>query len=149
MRMHPQTPRPQAASRPGRIDANSGTVENLRQVTTGELCQKSNTRLTDAIVSKLETLNAGNFVERQVIERVRVLLELLRDTLTGHYTRLSVAAFAEILLAMDHFIEVYDLIPDTWPHGYEDDLQRIDGVWRDNRAEVDAYLVRRAGGLGS
>jgi len=147
--MHPQTPRTRAASRPGRIDSNSGAVANLRQVTTGELRQKSNTRLTDAIVSKLETLDAGNFVERQVIARVRILLELLRDTLTGHYTKLSVAAFAEILLAMDHFIEVYDLIPDTWPRGYEDDLQRIDEVWRDNRMEVEAYLERRAGVPGN
>ena len=48
---------------------------------------------------------------------MRILLELLRDSLTGQYTKLSVAAFAEILLAMDYFIEVYDDIPDTWPRG--------------------------------
>lgn len=144
--MHPQTTGPRAASRPGGIDANSGAVADLRQVTTGELCQKSNTRLTDAIVSKLETLNAGKFVERQVIARVRILLELLRDTLTGHYTKLSVPAFAEILLAMDYFIEVYDDIPDTWPRGYEDDLRRINEVWSDNRPEIDAYRGRDGGG---
>ena len=50
---------------------------------------------------------------------------------------------------MDYFIEVFDEIPDTWPRGYEDDLQRIDGVWRDNRAEIEAYLERRAGEPGS
>lgn len=118
-------------------------MANLRQVTTGDLCQSRNTRLTDAIVLKLDTLNSGNFIERQVISRVRVLLELLRDTLTGRYSQLSVAAFAEILLAMDYFLEVYDVIPDTWPRGYEDDLRRLDAVWHDNRAELARYLEDR------
>ena len=58
----------------------------------------------------------------------------------------KVAAFAEILLGMDYFIEVYDEIPDTWPRGYEDDLKRINEVWRDNRVEIEAYRGRRGGG---
>ena len=146
MSMHSQTTKSRLVPRPGRLEPAAEAVANLRQVTTGELCQKSNTRLTDAIVSKLETLNTGNFVERQVISKVRVLLELLRDALTGDHSELSVAAFAEILLAMDHFIEIYDTIPDTWPRGYEDDLQRINAVWHDNRREIAAYLEARVGG---
>jgi uncharacterized membrane protein YkvA (DUF1232 family) len=137
MSIHPQ------AGRAGTTSAtrqSSTPVPNLRHVTTGELCQSDNSRLTDVIVLKLNTLDRQNFIEQQVLAKVRVLLELLRDTLTGRYTRLSVAAFAEILLAMDYFIEVYDEIPDTWPHGYEDDLRRIDGVWQRYRSEIAAYL---------
>ena len=120
-----------------------GPVPNLRHVTTGELCQQDNSRLTEVILLKLNSLDTGSFVERQVISKVRVLLELLRDTLTGRYTQLSVVAFAEILLVMDYFIEVYDLIPDTWLRGFEDDLRKIEEVWRGNRNEIGRYLKER------
>lgn len=143
MSIPPQRTKPRPVARSRRPESSPVPVANLRELTTGDLCQSRNTRLTDAIVLKLDTLNSGNFIERQVISRVRVLLELLRDSLTGRYSQLSVAAFAEVLLAMDYFIEVNDEIPDTWPRGYEDDLRKLNAVWSDNRAELARYLEDR------
>ena len=135
---HPRPPK--TVTGPARSARSTEPVPNLRHLTTVELCQSNNTRLTEVILLKLESLDKRKFVDRQLTTKVRVLLELLRDSLTGRYPKLSVTAFAEVLLAMDYFIEVQDAIPDTWPRGYEDDLHRINRVWREFKAEIDQYI---------
>ena len=71
---------------------------------------------------------------------MRLLLALLRDTLSRRWPHLSLAAFAEILVAMDYFIEVNDDIPDTYDGGYVDDLRRLSAVCKDHRLEIEDYL---------
>ena len=114
-------------------------TRNLRGMTTGELRQRGNSRLCEAIVEKIHGLDDQRFIDRQLLPQVRLVLELLRDTLSGRYPHLSVAAFAELLLAMDHFLEVDDEIPDTRMRGMEDDLRRVAATLADHEREVRAY----------
>ncbi|NNC87650.1 MAG: hypothetical protein HKN82_04225 [Akkermansiaceae bacterium] len=123
----------------GGIDSGGEPGGNLRHITTGELRRAGNTRLTEMIAAKLHTLDDKAFMDRQVRPKVRVLLELLRDTLAGRYPHLSVAAFAEILLAMDYFLEVRDEIPDTQDRGLEDDYRRITAAWDRHDREIAGY----------
>lgn len=130
----------QANGRINPVFRNIGrSPRSLRGVTTGELRNRGNSRLTELIVAKIHSLNTGNFVDRQLLPKVRTLLELLRDTLSGRYPHLSVAAFAEVLLAMDHFIEVNDDIPDPRHRGMEDDYRKVIAVTENHHREIKAY----------
>lgn len=111
---------------------------NMRGVTTGQLRQRENSRLCNTIAERLQSLNTYPFEDRQLVPQVRLVLELLRDTLRGRYPHLSVAAFAELLLAMDHFLEVEDP-PPLHPGGTQDNLARIATTLSDNQREIRAY----------
>src|SRR5258706_8582132 len=111
--------------------------QGFTQLTVDELFKGG--PLIDVVIEKVNMLDGLNFSERQLEKDVRLLLDLLRETLSRRYTRLSVLAFAHILVALDHFVRVKDKKPDTQVGGYEDDLAVVKRVLDDFRAEVGEF----------
>jgi len=123
--------------------ATRGRLEpagSMRDLKAEDLCRGTGSQLPELIVAKLHTLNPTGFTERRVARKARLLLDLLRDTLSRRWPHLSLAAFAEILVAMHYFIKVNDEIPDTYDGGYIDDLRRLNAVCEDHRLEIEDYL---------
>ena len=117
----------------------------MRELTAGDLRKGGGARLPELIVAKLHTLDPNDFVARSVARESRLLLELIRDTLAGRYLELSIPAYAEILLAMHHLVEVRDEIPDTRTGGLVDDLRKIRMVTTKYGVEIETYRRWRAG----
>jgi len=128
-------------SRPpvGGFPSAPSTPHSMRDLEVGELCKGRDSRLPELIVSKLHSLDTTDFIERRVARKARFFLSLIRDSMSGRYPHLSMVAFAEILLAMHHFIEVHDEIPDTHDGGFVDDLRKLTKVRNDNSNEIEAY----------
>jgi len=111
--------------------------QGFTQLTVDELFKGG--PLVDVVIEKVNMLDGVNFSERQLEKEVRLMLELLRETLSRRYTRLSVLAFAHVLVALDHFVRVKDKKPDTHIGGYEDDLVVVKRVLDDFRTEISEF----------
>ena len=115
--------------------------QGFRQLTVDELLRGG--PLVDVVIEKVNLLNGLNFSERQLEKEVRLLLDLVRETISRRYQRLSVLAFAHILVALDHFVRVKDKRPDTQLGGYEDDLA-VKCVLDDFQAEIGEFKAWKA-----
>jgi hypothetical protein len=100
--------------------------------------------LLDVVTEKVNTLNSLNFSEQELEKEARVLISLLRETLSRRYVHLSVLGFAHILVALDHFVRVKDKNPDTQIGGYEDDLAIVKGVLTDFDKEINDFKAWKA-----
>ena len=118
-------------------------IHSMRELKACDLLKGEGAVLSELIVTKLNTLDPEGFTEQCVANKARLLLHLLRDTLARRYPHLSLPAFAEILLAMHHFIEVRDEIPDTHVGGFVDDLRKISEVTARHAHEIEAYRCWR------
>jgi hypothetical protein len=99
----------------------------------------SSVPLLDVMTEKVNTLEGGSFAEQQLEGDVRLLIELLRATLARRYQRLSILAFAQILVALDYFLKVHDDKPDTQDGGYLDDHQIIIQVIKKCGPEIEEF----------
>jgi uncharacterized membrane protein YkvA (DUF1232 family) len=95
--------------------------------------------LVEQVTEQINQLDPADFVQGQLARQARLLLDLLRETLARRYTGTSVAAFAQILAALDYFVRVKDEVPDTKSGGYTDDLQVVNRVLEDFRKEFDNF----------
>jgi uncharacterized membrane protein YkvA (DUF1232 family) len=98
----------------------------------------------DIVTEKINSLDTLTFCEQELQRDVRLLLEVVRETLAGRYPHLSILAFAHILVALDHFVRVKDTNPDTTLGGYLDDLLVVREVLREFRSEVDQFAAWKA-----
>jgi uncharacterized membrane protein YkvA (DUF1232 family) len=99
--------------------------------------------LLEVVVEKVGGLDLSRFCEEQLARQVIFLTELVRETLARRYTRLSLLAFAHILLALDYVVRVRDEIPDTQAGGYADDLRVVSRVMSDWKEELDDFRAWR------
>jgi hypothetical protein len=111
--------------------------EGFSRLNMTELCQPG--PLVDIVTEKVNTLNALNFSQQELEKDVRLLISLLRESLSRRYVHLSILAFAHILVALDHFVRVKDDKPDTHIGGYEDDLAIVKGVLREFAGEIAEF----------
>jgi uncharacterized membrane protein YkvA (DUF1232 family) len=111
--------------------------EGFSQLKVTELCKPG--PLVDIVTEKVNSLDSLNFSEQELEKDVRILIGLLRETLSRRYMHLSVLAFAHILVALDHFVRVKDATPDTHLGGYADDLAIVQGVLREFEREISDY----------
>jgi uncharacterized membrane protein YkvA (DUF1232 family) len=95
--------------------------------------------LLDVLTEKTNSLNGRSFSEQELEREVRPLIDLLRETLSRRYTRLSILAFAHILVALDYFVRVKDAKPDTYVGGYADDLAFLKRTSDEFREEIDDF----------
>jgi uncharacterized membrane protein YkvA (DUF1232 family) len=109
----------------------------LDQLTVSEL--RHGDKLLSLLAAKLHALDPRQMQSQILEERVRFIMDLLRETLANRYQALSISAFAHILVALDYFLKVHDALPDTHPDGYADDFARIDQVLKDFKPEMDAF----------
>jgi len=100
---------------------------------------KSSDKLIQMLTEKVHDLDPSRFENQLLEKRIRCLLELLRETLADRYQGLSIRAFAHILVALDHFLQVHDAIPDTHDNGYKDDLQAIEPVFINFKRDIDTF----------
>lgn len=111
--------------------------QGLTQLTVTELFNCG--PLVDMLMEKVNSLDSSHFSERQLEKQVRLLICILRETLTRRYNGFSLLAFAHILVALDHFVRVKDRKPDTQVGGYEDDLIVINQVLKEFQGEFDRF----------
>ncbi len=112
-------------------------IEGLEHITFADL--KSNDRLIHTLQDKMHELDPRKLQDQILEANVRLLLDLVRDTLADRYQDLTILAFAHIVSALDYFVRVMDETPDSLPGGYLDDLQRVQRVCADFSGEIDAY----------
>ena len=112
-------------------------VEGLSHLTFAEL--KSTGKLINTLTRKIHELDPRRFEDKLIEARVRLLMDLIRETLADRYQALSILAFAHILVALDHFLRVTDEKPDTLPGGFADDLQHIEQVCKQFKGEIEAF----------
>lgn len=117
-------------------------IENLSQLPFDEI--KNGELLITALTEKINDLNPHFFQDQLLEHRVRLLLDLLRETLADRYQDLSLLAFARIIVAIDYFIRSDDDTPDTQEGGYEDDLKVLEEVFSDFRGELETFKEWRS-----
>jgi hypothetical protein len=116
--------------------------DGLNKITVSEL--KRGDQLFSMLAVKLQDLNPKQLQSQVLEERVRFLMEVLRETLADRYQALPVSAFAHILVALDDFLKVKDAIPDTRADGLTDDLSKLDLVLKTYQREFDDFRRWRA-----
>jgi len=97
----------------------------------------------EVVVEKVSDLELSRFCEEQLAKQVAFLTEVIRATLARRYTRLSLLAFAHILVALDYVVRVNDELPDTQAGGYVDDLRVVNRVMTDWKEELDDFRAWR------
>ncbi len=95
--------------------------------------------LLDVMTEKVNTLEDASFAEQTLARDVRLLVELLRATLSRRYQRISILSFAHILVALDYFLRVHDDTPDSQSGGYADDQRVILQVMTQCHAELQDF----------
>ena len=111
--------------------------DGLNKLTVSEL--RHGDKLLEMVSLKLLGLGPDQFASRRIEERVRFLMDLLRETFANRYQDLSVSAYAHILVALDYFLKVKDSKPDTLPDGLNDDLDRFEELFAQFKLEFDAF----------
>jgi uncharacterized membrane protein YkvA (DUF1232 family) len=118
------------------LDKYTG-IAGLSRLTFAEL--KSSDKLVTMLTKKVHQLKPGRFTDDILESRVRMLIDILRETLSDRYQALSLRAFAHMMVALDYFLDAEDDTPDHLPGGYKDDLQRIEKVFSEFRTEIEAF----------
>jgi uncharacterized membrane protein YkvA (DUF1232 family) len=101
------------------------------------------TPLLEVVAEKVGELDLSRFCEEQLARQVGLLTEVIRQTVVRRYTKLSLLAFAHILVALDYVVRVKDEIPDTQSGGYADDLRVVNRVMSDWKDELDDFRAWR------
>ena len=109
----------------------------FNQLTVTEL--RHGDQILAMLAVKLHSLDPAQFQSQDLEERVRLVMDILREVFANRYQALSISAFAHILVALDYFLKVKDELPDTHPDGYTDDFIQIDGVLKTFKTEMDAF----------
>ncbi len=111
--------------------------DGLNKLTVPEL--RHGEKVLAMLSVKLHALGPEQFATPRIEERVHFLMDLLRETFANRYQDLSISAFAHILVALDYFLKVKDGKSDTLPDGLNDDLNRLEEVFRQFKPEFDAF----------
>jgi uncharacterized membrane protein YkvA (DUF1232 family) len=111
--------------------------DGLNKLTVSDL--RHGDKLLEMVSLKLLGLGPEQFASRRIEERVRFLMDLLRETFANRYQDLSVSAFAHILVTLDYFLKVKDSKPDTLPDGLNDDLDSVEELFAKFKLEFDAF----------
>lgn len=117
-------------------------IENLGQLPFREI--HNGVELIDALTEKINDLNPMAFQDRLVEHRVRLLLDVLRESFADRYHGLSLLGFARIVVALDYFVRTDDEHPDTEAGGFDDDLQVLEKVFHDFEDELEAFKEWRS-----
>jgi uncharacterized membrane protein YkvA (DUF1232 family) len=117
-------------------------IENLSQLPFDEI--RNGEMLINALTEKINDLNPQLFQDQLVEHRVRLLLDILRESFADRYQDLSLLAFARIIVAIDYFIRSDDDTPDTQAGGYEDDLRILQEVFSDFSGELEIFKEWRS-----
>jgi uncharacterized membrane protein YkvA (DUF1232 family) len=112
-------------------------ITGLSKLTFAEL--KSSDKLVTMLTKKVHQLKPGQFTDELLEARVRMLIDILRETLSDRYQKLSLRAFSHMMVALDYFLDADDDTPDHLPGGYKDDLQRIEKVFAEFKSEIEAF----------
>ena len=93
----------------------------------------------DEIDEKIETLKQNGKL-RQFINRVQLLMMMLRDFWSGAYEQVPWAITASIVFAVIYFLNPVDFVPDFIPVlGYLDDAAVLAIVWKSAGRDLKQY----------
>ena len=120
----------------------SGRLDDLGKLRFSEI--RKGHKWVDILTEKIQELDPTRFQDQLLESRVRLLLDLLRESVYDRYQDLSLLAFAHIVVALDYFMRNDDEIPDTQVGGYSDDLKVIQRVLTDFNSEIDAFKEWRS-----
>ena len=93
----------------------------------------------DEIDEKIESLKQNGKL-RQFLNRMQLLMMMLKDFWSGEYDRVPWAVTASIVFAVIYFLNPVDLIPDFIPVvGYLDDAAVLALVWKSSGSDLKKY----------
>lgn len=111
-----------------------------------------------AFEAKLERLAAGDCVQRLLEQNCRTVIALLLAAQQGDFTQASPDQSERLLRVLAYVEKDEDAIPDTGPHGFEDDWREVRWVttelagllrdfkaWRLRHQVPGLWLARTAG----
>jgi len=102
-----------------------------------DLCHPAG--LTEAVIGKLNLLPPGRLAHERLEQGVRLMLEMIRESVCGHYRRLPLTTLADFLNALHYFLKWRDRRPDTWEGGYMDDLEVVLQTLAAHEGVVSSY----------
>ncbi|MCL5097325.1 MAG: hypothetical protein M1608_07325 [Candidatus Omnitrophica bacterium] len=112
-------------------------LEGLNKLTVGEL--RRGEWLISMLLVKLHELKPDRFNSPTVQERVRILIDLIRETLADRYQALSVLAFSHIMVALDGYLKGIDSKSGMMPGADSDNLAHVDKVFESFNTEIEAF----------
>ena len=127
-------------------------VRSMEQTVTGTYVKDNSRRITeedvikvldraDEIDEKIENLKQNGKL-RQFMNRMQLLMMMLRDFWDGSYDRMPWAITASIVFAVLYFLNPVDLIPDFIPVlGYLDDAAVLALVWKSSSRDLREYAT--------
>jgi hypothetical protein len=97
--------------------------------------------VADAIDEKLKGLPVDAAANPAFDNQVRLASRLLRAVATKSYGRISMLAVLELLLAVDYFLVLNDGRADSEDHGYDDDAEKFNVVFKKHANELQKFRV--------
>lgn len=90
---------------------------------------------------KLKDVNVRNIKNSALVERLRVLIRMVRAYATGRYRGIKIGNVLLLVAAIVYFVTPIDLIPDFIPiTGLLDDFTVVLWVYGKLQEEIDNYL---------
>ena len=115
-----------ARQRAGRILRNKERLNHLLHVS----------------ADKLKEINVRNIKNSTLVERIRVLIRMVRAYASGRYRGIKITNVLLLVAAIVYFVTPLDLVPDFIPiTGFVDDFTVVLWVYGKLQEEIDAYLA--------
>jgi uncharacterized membrane protein YkvA (DUF1232 family) len=90
---------------------------------------------------KLSTVNLENFKGSKFVDRIRVLIRMVKAYKRGEYRNIKLQNILLIVAALVYFVTPLDLIPDFIPiTGLVDDFTVIVWVYNKVQQEIDKFM---------
>lgn len=91
---------------------------------------------------KIKEVNVRNIKNSSLVERVRVLIRMVRAYASGRYRGIKVTNLLLLVAAIVYFVTPLDFVPDFIPiTGFVDDFTVVLWVYGKLQEEIDAYLA--------
>lgn len=91
---------------------------------------------------KLKEVNVRNIRNSSLVERVRVLIRMVRAYASGRYKGIKITNVLLLVAAIVYFVTPLDLVPDFIPiTGLVDDFTVVLWVYGKLQQEIDAFLT--------
>lgn len=91
---------------------------------------------------KLKEVNVKNIKSATLIERIRVIIRMVRAYASGRYRGIKLTNVLLLVAAIVYFVTPLDLVPDFIPiTGFIDDFTVVLWVYGKLQEEIDAYLA--------
>lgn len=100
---------------------------------------KDKKRLKELMYDVVHLSQSKKEILKDIVDDVKLLVELLRDYFTGKYKNISVLALIKIIAGLLYFVTPVDIVPDILPGGYVDDITVLIYILKQVHNEIIVY----------